>query len=213
MNNNVRYLLAGAFLALSIVGIVGIFWYADAQYSLPTPRPVGYQFVALETRPQLPFSDGRKVSLLHFFNPSCPCSRFNIDHVRALARKHPDEVNVYAILQLKPQELAKGQEAFERLQLPVAQVYIDTTGRIADAYGVYSTPQGVVLRPDGSVYFRGNYNLSRYCTDRRTEFVAQALEALLRREPLPDFPPQATTAYGCQLPSDSAPPRVSLLQF
>src|SRR5262249_46492721 len=42
--------------------------------------------------------------------------------------------------------------------------------------GVYSTPQAVLLDAKSHIVFRGNYNVSRYCTDPRTEFVRIALE-------------------------------------
>ena len=46
---------------------------------------------------------------------------------------------------------------------------------------------------------RGNYNASRYCTDRATEYARIALELLLGSNDAPV--PAETPAYGCELPS------------
>ena len=83
----------------------------------------------------------------------------------------------------------------------------DPGGHRAARLGVYSTPQAVVIGADGRLFFRGNYNTTRYCVDSRTEFARIAIEALLAGIPLPDLPPQARVAYGCPLrrPTASTP--------
>jgi hypothetical protein len=52
----------------------------------------------------------------------------------------------------------------------------------------------------GRLAYRGNYNVSRYCTDPRTEFVRIALEQMVAEtDKLASLPNLA--AYGCELPS------------
>lgn len=103
-------------------------------------------------------------------------------------------------------DVEEAQIAFDKLRLPVP-AYIDSTGDVAQYFGVYSTPQAVLLsKPifDNAtirhLYYRGNYNTSRYCTNPATEFVRIALDSLLHASPLPQFSGVATTAYGCTLP-------------
>jgi hypothetical protein len=76
----------------------------------------------------------------------------------------------------------------------------DAGGERAAQLGVYSTPQAVLLTGDGRIYFRGNYNSSRYCIDRRSEFMRIAIEALLEGAPQAPVPSEAAIAYGCPLP-------------
>ncbi|MDP1797383.1 MAG: hypothetical protein Q8K78_07875, partial [Planctomycetaceae bacterium] len=64
------------------------------------------------------------------------------------------------------------------------------------------TPQAVILDQDLHLIYRGNYNISRYCTSRQTEFVRIALEKLLSNTSPKFVPPvAATTADGCPLPT------------
>ena len=94
-----RSMLAGL-TTLAILGAIGaIFWYQDIQYSLPTPRPSAWHPVAVGTRIALPpdiealrARNPGKPLFMHFFNPSCPCSRFNVDHVRQLAAAFGQDV-------------------------------------------------------------------------------------------------------------------------
>ena len=74
-------------------------------------------------------------------------------------------------------------------------------GPLAHAVGIYSTPQAAVLDADGGLFYQGNYNLTRYCRDRETEFARLALERLRLGAPAPQFVSAATVAYGCPLPS------------
>ena len=47
--------------------------------------------------------------------------------------------------------------------------------------------------------YRGNYNVTRYCRERETEFARLAIESVLSGRTPPPFPAAATTAYGCPL--------------
>ena len=183
---------------LLAAGIIACFWHQDWRYSLPTPRPP--DLVQPEPGGRLPLDDftGGRPVLLHFVNPDCPCSRFNLGHVRELVRRYRDRVRFVAVLE--------GGRPGEPLALD-AEVMADPGGRLARACGVYATPQAVVLDAAGRLYFRGNYNVSRYCVDPRTEFARLAVEALLAGEPPPAFPPGATTAYGCPIPVPEKEPR------
>jgi hypothetical protein len=180
---------------------IGAFWYQEWQYALPTPRPAELR------QPNIgePLTitglqrDQTKPTLLHFFNPVCPCSRFNIDHVRELIADYGDVVQIVAVLEADDQH--DGLEAFAQLNLK-CEAIVDRDGAIARQAGVYATPQGVVLGYDGELHYRGNYNLSRYCTAAETEFVRQAIENCLALQPPLEFPAAATVAVGCQLPAN-----------
>ncbi len=191
-------------IAAALLFLVGwVFWLEDWRYSLPTPRPaglvqpeVGAVLGAGSALDRLAPVDGRP-TLVHVFNPACPCSRFNLEHVRELAARYATRVRFVALLECD--DVAGALRRFESLKLPMAPI-ADEDGRIAAELGVYSTPQAVILSADGELFFRGNYNRARYCDDRATEFARLALEALLAGAPLPSLSPEATTAYGCALP-------------
>lgn len=189
-----------------LFGFIGwVFWYQDWRYSLPTPKPPGIEQPSVGARLRLsgllPESGSRPV-LLHFFNPSCPCSRFNLAHVRELIGRYGSQAQFIAILQGEDDAEAL-TAAFRNLDLGIDGI-ADSTGAIAAAAGVYSTPQAVILDRRGSLYYRGNYNTTRYCTNKSTEFARIALEAALAERAAPGFAPLALTAYGCPLPRKAA---------
>jgi len=72
---------------------------------------------------------------------------------------------------------------------------------IAVSCGVYSTPQAVLLDTDHKLYFRGNYNSSRYCTNEKTSFAKIAIAGLLNEHARLVFSQVALKAYGCSLPN------------
>jgi hypothetical protein len=79
---------------------------------------------------------------------------------------------------------------------------LDASGKTAEKCGVYSTPQAVILTPEHELYYRGNYNRARYCTDKNSNFTQMALDSLLAGNPPPVFNISATRAYGCELPAN-----------
>jgi len=168
-------------------------------------EPDGFVRPAFGTRIQLagiPPRAAGEVLVLHFLNPDCPCSRFNVEHIRALQRqltvKQGQVLRFVAVLQ---GDRTPGQllQAFQDLRLPMEAV-VDVSGEVGRAVGIFSTPQAAVVDSDHRLYFRGNYNSSRYCTLSDTQFVRIAIEALLSGLSLPALPKVATTPYGCPLP-------------
>jgi hypothetical protein len=195
----VKKLLTIAWLVVVFSGIAGIFWYMDWKYSLPTPVPAEYHPVTTGTyvdlAARLPMA-GNKPVFLHFFNPDCPCSRFNIPYFKALARKYGDKIS-FAIVVMNNQ-MYTANEVRNKFGLDVP-VSFDST--LAAACGVYSTPQAVLLDGNHRLYYRGNYNKNRYCTDPRSNYAQMAIDSLFGSVSRPVFASAALRAYGCQLPA------------
>jgi hypothetical protein len=196
-------------LASLVCGVIGwLFWQQDLQYGRATPRPAGWHQPTVGTTVALPPAIERlrashpgRPLLLHFFNPSCPCSRFNVDHVRALASRFAADVTMVAVLaEGEPQTM---RAAYQALRLD-APAYVDADRRLAEALGVYATPQAAILDGDGRLYFVGNYNRARYCRERDTEFARIALEAVVARARPPVLGAAASLAYGCPLPAKAS---------
>ena len=179
--------------------IAVLFWRNEFVYSLPTPVPQNYKPVHNGTSIALPASLAAHKNLpvfLHFFNPDCPCSRFNIQHFKSLTEEYGNQVNFAVVLMTKKNYTALDIQKRFGLSIPVI-----TDSTLAKTCGVYSTPQAVILDPQQQLYYRGNYNRSRYCTDKKTNYAQQALEALLTRTNTLPADQWAYTAYGCQLPT------------
>lgn len=200
-------------LITSIFTTIGfIFWQTDLKYSQPTPVPVNYmppsqgEAVRLEGIPL----QKDKPTLLHFFNPACPCSKFNFDHFRSLAIRYAEDVTFVVVLQDLEKEEAIA--AFEDYGMNVPALY-DQDGQLAKTCGVYATPQAVLLDGTGKIYYRGNYNKSRYCTIPGSNYTQMALDSLLANKTIPQFEMQAYRPYGCQLPSDNPDMGQSLFDF
>jgi len=208
MPSCVRYIVVILCCFLMLTTAVAAMWYQDAQYAAPTPRPAGLCQRPISSRLSLPTevfqnsgTDHRPL-LLHFFNPDCPCSRFNLDHIRLLVRAYGARVRFVAILQ--GDDEAYLQRAFRETGLKIPCV-ADVRGEIARKCGVYSTPQAVVLTGDGRLYYRGNYNLARYCADPGTEFARLAIVSVLAGNPTYVAPSVASVSYGCALPASHVP--------
>lgn len=203
MSKTLKITLFSFAMLLIFSVIASAFWVQELQYITPTEVPEDYQLVTfgedIDLEGLVEYSSDRPL-FLHFYQKSCPCSRFNISEFRRISEKYGDDVDFRVVLQ------DPGKSSVERfiekheLDVPVLH---DPDGIISDACGVYSTPQAAIIKTDGTLFYRGNYNKARYCTNLSSAFADVALEALIAEEPLPAFSSFATTAYGCNLPSDS----------
>lgn len=182
----------GSILVLIICGTLTgyIFWQQELRYALPTPIPASYVPVLFKQQIQLPKSQTGPV-FLHFFNPECPCSRFNVKHINQLINDYKDQIDFKVVI---PSFTSiKDAENFFDDGVEIIQ---DNEGW-SEACGTYSTPQAVIIDQQSTLYFRGNYNRTRYCTDPRTNYAELALQSFVNNRPLPMMDELATRAYGC----------------
>ena len=192
-----RKLLLTCWLLLLAGGICYLFWHNEWKYSLPTPVPANYN--AVNIGQQIPIhekmSTTGKPLFIHFFNPQCPCSRFNAPHFNSLVRKYGKEIDFKVVV-------TKGAEGFTPQQIQDKfdfTVPVSFDSSIAGICGVYSTPQAVIIDTDNKLFYRGNYNRARYCTDTKSNYAQMAVESLLNHETNPLFSQYALKAYGCQV--------------
>lgn len=193
-----RKKLVIAWLLILFSTVIFLFWRNEWVYALPTPVPAGYTPVKTGTPVLLPAAlpmAGNKPIFLHFFNPDCPCSRFNMPYFASLAARYGQQAS-FAIVLTTGKHYTE-EEIQHRFHITVP-VLTDTS--LAAACGVYSTPQAVILNGYRQLHYRGNYNKSRYCTNAQTNYAEIALNALLSHTVV-SFAPEATKAYGCELPN------------
>ena len=182
-------------------GISFLFWHNEWKYSLPTPVPHNYRPVdpgtLISIRNVFKPEDKSRPVLLHFFNPDCPCSRFNITHFKSLVKQYNNKINFVVIAMLRKDKSYTAADIQQRFGLPVP-VLFDSS--IATACGVYSTPQAALIGADHKLYYRGNYNKTRYCTDKKSNYAQMAIDSLLYESVIPSFGEAAIKSYGCELP-------------
>lgn len=193
--------LSAAVLILLITLILGfLFWQQELQYILPTPVPAGYQVVPVNQTLVIPdssLSPIAKPKFYHFFKPGCPCSRFNVKHFNYLYDKYQSDID-FVVVVPEGSEYESSIEYFEN-GITVTE---DTDLKLANTFGVYSTPQAVIVTLDRKLFYRGNYNKARYCTDPGSNFAQMALDSLMQNREAPDFGLLSTVSYGCGLPDE-----------
>jgi hypothetical protein len=197
-----KLLVIGIFLTVCAATITTIFWKSELRYALPTPLPKNYKPVLINEAIALPTNFGsikHEPKYLHFYNPDCPCSRFNAKHIKNLIQSYSQSIQA-SIVVFDEQAKIKAKDEFGDA-LPIV---VDRDGAIAKACGVYSTPQAVIIDSDSKLYYRGNYNKARFCTVKATNFAELALISLLNGNPPPPPNLLATVSYGCQLPNENS---------
>jgi thiol-disulfide isomerase/thioredoxin len=186
-------------LAILFGGISYLFWRNEYKYTLPTPVPVNYKSVAIGKHINFnkSITTSNKPLFIHFFNPDCPCSKFNIPHIEKLVKKYGDKISFVIVVIGKDSKYTE-QDIQDKFDLTVPVLFDKS---IADSCGVFSTPQAVILDVNHNLYYRGNYNRSRYCADEKSNFAQIAIDSLLSKSQNPSFDKLALKAYGCTLPN------------
>jgi hypothetical protein len=190
--------LAMVLLVTICIMITYLFWQNELRYSIPTPVPTNYKNIArgsfIDIHGKIATQSG-KPSFIHFFNPACPCSRFNLKHFKELVNKYHQQIN-FSIVVIDKNNAYTPQSINEKFDLAVP-ISFDTS--IAGICGVYSTPQAVLLDSMQHLYFRGNYNKNRYCTTQNSNYAQIAIDSLLNGNHKISFSALALKAYGCEI--------------
>jgi AhpC/TSA family len=201
-------------ISLLLFGVIGYaFWDQELKYALPTPKPIAFRDVKVgekvDLRNYVKASPGNV--MLHFYNPDCPCSRFNMKDFEEMAMNFGREIQFFVVVQSDDDDAAEKFKQKYEMDIPVI---LDKDGQISDLCGIYSTPQAVLLNKDSEIFFKGNYNKTRFCTRKETKFAEMAAQYLLKGEPLPMHILYAQSEpYGCTLPTDEPSTRISLNFF
>ena len=193
-------MLRTALTILSLSVIAGLISYAfyknEVQYWIPTPIPVDYVEISMGSTVESQLYEKGEKKFIHFFNPLCPCSKFNLTTYKQLIKKYGSEFQCYAVVQETTEGVKKADVSYlEELDVTIAA---DRNQKLAKKLGVYATPQIVLLDEENRLYYRGNYNIARYCTNPNSDYSSIAIKTFLSDLPL-DLPPTAFTAYGCSL--------------
>lgn len=199
MNTTYRAITLTAILGACVWGIGVVFWNQEFQYTLPTPVPPDYKPVSVGSSIVLPSDLSReKAYFFHFYNPDCACSRFNVKHLRELISAYSDSVSIVVVVPNSESRALARREFGNDIML------MEDNGEFAAGVGVYSTPQAAIIDKHQRLFYRGNYNLSRYCTQRATNFAELSLLAMLNNTPPPVYGIAATQSYGCALPDSQS---------
>ncbi len=201
----------GLLLLLWGAGTVLAFWHFEGQYLRPVSRPAGAAVAHPEALPPPPYAvlDTRQgpvrlagpepVTVLNFWNPHCPCSRFAEGDVRGLLNDYrPRGVRFVTVIASGPTtaDQSAASEAWQARAITDPYTLVDADNRVARRFGVWAAPAAVILDARGRVAFTGAYNVARYCHDPKTAWAKKALAAVLDgRKP----PRTKTLFFGCQL--------------
>lgn len=199
-HSNLKKVILFSFSMAGLFFIIGyLFWTNELQYITPTEKPEDYVEVKVMDKVNLEEafkSSNGKPFFIHYYNPYCPCSKFNYAYYEELLVKYQDKFNMFLVIREMDKDVI---DDIQRSIKTNTTLIVDEGGEIATQTGVYSTPQAVLLNPDHTLYFRGNYNRTRYCTVKNYNFAEMAMDSLLAGSPAPEFGFFSNTAYGCKL--------------
>lgn len=157
--------------ALWGVLMVGAFWKYEGSYLVPVqPKTVPYLSGKQSE------GDEGKVVLLNFWNPDCACSEFAEPHVQGLSAEFP-AIKIETVVICSPGEEVYAMQKARDHHLPGILTF-DKEGKICERYGIPAAPAAIILDQQGSVAYRGSYNVGRFCDNSATAFAEQALTAL-----------------------------------
>lgn len=192
-----RRIIAHGSLVVISISIGVLFYQQEVKYWLPTEIPTDYVDVPLGTKVELSLVNvsGDRKKFFHFYNPNCPCSKFNFKSYKELLKNYSKDFDCYAVVQNSLGGVSEDTKQYLK-SLGVKLIRDDKS--IANLLGVYATPQIVLLDQDDKIYYRGNYNQARYCTNKATNYAQIAIDSMLIKSQY-HFPKNAFTAYGCTL--------------
>lgn len=146
--------------------------------------------------------------VLEWFNPSCPfvVKHYGSDNMQALQRRFTADKVVWVAVNSTaaghPEYLpaAKAADWMRGQKAAPTHVLLDPSGAIGRAYGARTTPQMVIIDPQGQVRFNGAIDSIRSADPadiaKATNYVTQAFTELRAGKPVSNAGP---APYGCSV--------------
>ncbi|MEM7204827.1 MAG: RedB protein [Planctomycetota bacterium] len=108
--------------------------------------------------------DEEQFTMLLFIHPQCSCSHATIDQLSRVMARSTGSARVTAVF-LKPKGTPEGWERTDLWRsaaaIPGVEVIADPGGRTAARFGVETSGQVLLYRPDGRLAFRGGLTSGR----------------------------------------------------
>jgi len=202
-----RTMLVVAILTIWVVATVFAFWWFQARnlqaFSAELPDQAVFfdsdrikgELARLLERDAMPESlPGSAATLVHFWDPACPCSRFNEAHVRDLIAAYRHKgigfvVVAHAAADVAAHAVIRRAAAAFGDQVPLV-IQRASTAMVLPP----SSPATAIFAADGELAYFGPYSVGAVCTTGSGAFVETVLNRLLRG----DNPRQVNTlAFGC----------------
>ena len=143
------------------------------------------------------------ISVVHFWNPDCPCNRFNEAHVKKIITDYADKNVEFTIVvsgdtaEIRNQKKELARKIFN----------YDTVKNIRSDWpmdqGPPSSPAVGIINSNGKLVYFGPYSLGARCAPDKGKFVERVLDRLNSKNSLQKNQLN-TLAVGCFCPWRSA---------
>lgn len=177
-------------LGLWLLGLLaGLFWF-QARYLRPFDERTAV-FAGDSLRLPDALGDQQRITLVHFWDPSCPCNVGNQAHLAELMKLYGPRGVSFHVLQ-KPGSSGRLPDALNALQ-PLAG--------LAGAEHLPSSPAVAIWDREGQLAYFGPYSAGLTC-DSSNSFIEPVIEALLAGRRVNN---RNTLAVGCFCDWQTAP--------
>lgn len=140
------------------------------------------------------------ISVIHFWNPDCPCNRFNEVHVKKIITDYAEKNVNFTIV-------VSGSSEKERNQRQALAEKIFNHSAVKEIRsdwpmhkGPPSSPAVAVLNRRGELVYFGPYSLGARCAPDKGKFVESVLDGLYASKKSADKKQLNTLAVGCFCP-------------
>lgn len=177
-----------------LLGVVGVFWYLtslknqeenhlqDRLYDASVLMSDSIFTQETVSAKKQPVTDP-KATVLHYYNPDCPCTRYNTWHVKDLIKEFTKQ-GVRFEIRVPDESLIKE-----------AELMFNRPAKVAEAGATpIASPSSLVLDANMNPQYIGPYSPAATCNLSKDDFVGNVLNDLLAGEV---YPRTRNLALGC----------------
>lgn len=189
-SNRIPTWLGVMVILIWLVGTAIAFWFTQFQYLQPFQSSLkvsGAYFKGLGLDLSAFNESESKGTVLHFWDPGCPCTRFSTPHVKDLiAESSTSGINNKVLLRGSPDKTVNERLAAARKEFG-PYVLVQTLPLDSPLNDVIpASPSAIVINPLGEMTYLGPYSSDAFCSTDNGGFVEIAMRELAhnRTEPL-----------------------------
>ena len=162
-------ILAFCLVALWLVLVAWAFWWFQLRFYSSMDQYLKDELFSADSLQLAYQPHGSDITIYHFFDSSCPCSRFNTEHVQEVMLNYEHRAVKFVVVVPHESALTEAKSAFPNADFQVSPARSKPP----------ASPAALIYSKDAQAEYIGPWSPGAVCNSRSDDYVTQVVDELL----------------------------------
>lgn len=161
-------ILAFALVTVWLILVAWAFWWFQLRFYSSMDQYIQDEFFSADSLQLSHKPNSQAITIYHFFDSSCPCTRFNTEHVQEVMQKYRNKSIEFVVVVPNEYALDEAKETFPNASFQVSQARNNPP----------ASPAALIYSKDKAEYI-GPWSPGAVCNSASEDYVSSVVNELL----------------------------------